>query len=497
MFIEKVQGLTAFPQELIYHFVAETPEKDETKIFESYYIPSFMQFNDVLDTYLHLQNTVLPELRGRNIAEIEIGQWKEIFLNINRSMLKTLASHMHIPAGVYRDGGMVISRRNSEELQYIMLFLAKKFPMKNSDFLEYMVEKFEQPAKKYDDFLKLLASMDKRTDITLRPSSLASLEGTAAQVRVTTLLERLNTAYLTDTLTAEQKDVVEELMVPCIFPEELPALMEAFFIEFKAQLDALDKSDTQAVAQFMAFIFQQVIKIHPFANGNGRTSMCFINLLLQLLEHPAICFYHSLEKHDDDSDYGVATNLIFKTREPMVQLILNRLQETIPIDETGFAKTRVYINLSEFLLKKHQENPERSIDNIFQEANRIARIKLGLKQNAPLGTEDSLRLFQEIPQLTQEPTRESIFRVASAAPDVAEVLNQYHPHANAWKFYPKNQCALLICHSKEEADGIARTLNEAGLMTASASFIKSSGQPVVQVANIQLENLLGQTLKIK
>jgi hypothetical protein len=497
MFIEKIQGLTEFPQELIYHFVAETPKKHENKIFESYYIPSFMQFNDVLDTYLDLQNTVLPELRARNIVEIEIGQWKEIFLNINRSMLKTLASHMDIPSGVYRDGGMVISRRSSEELEYIMLFLAKKIPMRTSEFLEFMTGQFEQPAKKYDDFLKLLASMGTRTEITLRPSSVANIQGPAAQVRVTTLFERLNTAYLTDTLTAAQKDIVEELIVPCVFPEEMPALMEAFFVEFKTRLDALDKNDTPAVAELMAFIFQQVIKIHPFANGNGRTAMCFINLLLKLLNYPAICFYHSLEKHDDDSDYGVATHLIFRTREPMVQLILNRLQETIPVDELGFAKTRVYINLSEFLLQKHQENPGRSIDNIFQEASRIARIKLGLRQDAPLGSADSLRLFQEIPQLTQEPTRESIFRVAAASPDVSVLLNQYHPHTNAWKFYSKNQCGLLICDNKEEADGIAQTLNEGGLMTASVSYLKSSGQPVVQVTHIQLEGLLGLTLKIK
>jgi hypothetical protein len=497
MFIEKIQSLTAFPQALIYHFVAETPEKDEKKIFESYYVPSFMQFNDVLDTYLDLQNRLIPELQERNIAEVEPMKWQEILLGINGSIIKTLANHMHFHAGAYRDGGMVISRRSSEELQYILLFLANQIPVDRAGFLELMEEQFEQAPKIYDDFLSLISSMQTRTDIELRPSSLAAIGGSREQIRITTLLERLNTAYITDVLTEEQKKVVEEVMVPCIFPEELSGLMDAFYLELQAQLASLDKANAHAVAELMADVFYRIIKIHPFANGNGRTAMCFINLLLKQLGYPPICFYYSLEKHDDASDYGIATNSIFKNREPMVQLILKRFEETIPHDERGFEKTRVYIQLSEFLLQKHQENPDRSIDSIFLEVNRIARIKLGMPQKVQLSLEDSLRLFQEIPQLTEAPSRESIFSVASAAPNVSELLNQYHPHNNSWKFYNKNQSALLICESKEQAREIAKTLNDAGLMKAVVSLIKATSQPVVQVTEIQIEELVKQSLRLK
>ncbi len=86
----------------------------------------------------------------------------------------------------------------------------------------------------------------------------------------------------------------------------------------------------------------KLIQIHPFADGNGRTSRCFINKLFEMAGIPPVYIrqdekkeykaamneairYRSAGEVDDDSKYDLITNFyLYKICDSIVELDVNR-----------------------------------------------------------------------------------------------------------------------------------------------------------------------------
>jgi len=66
--------------------------------------------------------------------------------------------------------------------------------------------------------------------------------------------------------------------------KEVPAAMAALCERARAELDALSKG--RAIARsvrFAVWVHAEIVRIHPFFDGNGRTSRFVMNILLEAL----------------------------------------------------------------------------------------------------------------------------------------------------------------------------------------------------------------------
>ncbi len=485
MFSEKLQELTVFPPSIIYHFVAEAIGNPKSaQIFQKYHIPCFMQFNDVLNTYLHIQNDILPEIRGIGITNISAEKWYDYFKRIHRQITPTLAQFQHFESAEIREGSMIISKSNSEILGYICIFLRKDIGVSKSEFCENLSDEFSIGAEVLSNFMDLLTSMAERNDVVLPISSQTSIP---KDDLISLCLERLIALYLNDGLTSEQKLLVEEIGKPCVFPESIEEMMVDFFDKFSQKINAIAVDDEFSIAEFMAYSFSNLMKIHPFCNGNGRAAMAFVNMILKALDKNPICFYYGHEKNDTRSEYYSAIQALFQDETPMTALIFKRMHEEIPEDLFGFEKTRTYVDFCQFLISENKKNPHQTVDFIFTTQAQKYRTQLGFSDEHVLNTRQTQVLLQKIIQQTSF-TVPSIF--SASAPDIALLLDQHFPHSKKWKYYPKAQIALLECHNLEEAKILVGMYNETGAMQAAASKIAATGVFVVKACDINLEKII-------
>lgn len=81
-------------------------------------------------------------------------------------------------------------------------------------------------------------------------------------------------------LTEEELVVLRKIaFVPCA-PESIPLEMEAFANQLKARVEKMRQGEADVVAT-AAWAHQEIGRIHPFGDGNGRMARAFTNRILQ------------------------------------------------------------------------------------------------------------------------------------------------------------------------------------------------------------------------
>ena len=107
--------------------------------------------------------------------------------------------------------------------------------------------------------------------------------------------------------------------------QEVPILMYQFFDELSFKLSNI--SDRETAISTIAYAHHQMVKIHPFVNGNGRTARLLSNLVAILNGYDNIILYHRegqarqtyLEaiRAADQYDYSKLEELLRKQLKPL------------------------------------------------------------------------------------------------------------------------------------------------------------------------------------
>ena len=496
MFSKKITELTKFHPGLIYHFVAEGEnQKQSSKTpWQDYYVPSFLQFNDILETYLHLQNRILPMIESKGLANVTPEEWMQIIKDIHLNVSKQLGKAQSFTPGTFRTRSLIIAKDDMESLTAITYFIAGYLEMSKSNFCKTMAKDFHRNPKDYTDVIDLMIKMSEETHIELAPSQVEFLSHAPRRDYSALLMrERLTTAYLNNQLSEQEKNIVDKLMKPCPHPEQLEALFSEFTSELSQQLQSLNVEDDADIAKFLANCFWKITGIHPFANANGRTALCFMNLILRAIGKPNICLYRGLDKNDIHSDYYQSIALIENERLPLQNLIIKRMHEDIIIDDQEMDKTNTYVDFCQTLSQRNEQMPRLSVDQIYNlEINKICP----RTPERPLSPQETLDLFKAIMRGTHpsELHPHSIFAI-SKKDAIEYALKRLTPENTQWKYYEKANCALLECTSSEEARNIRDVLQKNYDLNCTVSRIAVTAINVVQIKDIQLETLKSKATK--
>lgn len=113
-------------------------------------------------------------------------------------------------------------------------------------------------------------------------------------------------------------------------PVKVPDLMEEF-------VKWLVSNNSDHIVKIGADAHYKLVSIHPFSDGNGRTSRLLMNLLLMQEGYPPaiiskedrLAYINSLEKAQKGGDLGDFYNLIYKAVDRSLDIYLEALQPTI------------------------------------------------------------------------------------------------------------------------------------------------------------------------
>jgi Fic/DOC family len=113
----------------------------------------------------------------------------------------------------------------------------------------------------------------------------------------------------------------------CGFPEEIAGKMKAYATTLLEKMKACNPKDENAVCELVSWAFYESTEIHPFPNGNGRTSTIFgVDCVLHAFGFPDILMRTPAQREDPNSSYSIAIREIDNSREPLTAHIKGQLK---------------------------------------------------------------------------------------------------------------------------------------------------------------------------
>ncbi|KTD62290.1 Fic family protein [Legionella shakespearei] len=290
----------------------------------------FGQFDDMIEAYLYAEEVILPWIQEHGIEAITPELLEDWILNIHQRMGKTLLSLSEEKSGEYSK--VLISRWHygSNMMNMIGMYMAKLFnPMPSfAQFVSILVEE-HKGLNRTDaaQFLKIMQRIAQQDDAPIHPSLKEKMRLEPPLVDFTLAINRLATAWHEDLLSAEDRKVVEKIVLFVDYPERLPAKMRAFTEAIVPQWKKLNKDDLDGVATFCSDLFPQFTHIHPFPNANGRTAVELMNIVLRSIGLPDILMRKPGDRGATTGSYAEAIACIEKDRAPLKAHLLKCIAE--------------------------------------------------------------------------------------------------------------------------------------------------------------------------
>lgn len=130
------------------------------------------------------------------------------------------------------------------------------------------------------------------------------------------MFHRLSIVVNLNQLTREQLRAVDKVVKVCKFPKDTPQVMYNFAVELLSRMAVCENADEQVIDLF-TWCYYTLTDIHPFGNGNGRTSIIFDNCLLKAFVYPTILLRSMEQMHDENSSYNLAVRSINVDLNPL------------------------------------------------------------------------------------------------------------------------------------------------------------------------------------
>lgn len=130
-----------------------------------------------------------------------------------------------------------------------------------------------------------------------------------------------------DNLTPKEREILSWI---AYFPArivDIPELMRLYAENLRFGFDQMGKCKTFDVIGFAAYAHQELVRIHPFDNGNGRTARLIMNEILKLGGYQAVVFHSDKEYtaavSKDGRESGYFADYLRKTAIPWTQTQLD------------------------------------------------------------------------------------------------------------------------------------------------------------------------------
>lgn len=327
--------LTLFNPALYYDFDPEDTGNYPNSPEYGYLIHGINQKIDMATALLYAQQVIYPEIQKgwNNISPEQLIGWiKEIHKRCAKTLLPdecgdyppsmAIVLRWHLGCDLYDPVCHLLNTERSSP-QYAVLFTQAITHSKIAD------------SSKFEAFLGLLRQLAHREDIIL-PDDFVQ---TQDQKESAFALKRLQLAYNRGQLSDTEKELVQQFVIVCLLPEQLPDAMQSFATETIQAMLHIDPANERETIQTLAEIFYHLVSIHPFINGNGRADTIFFNLLMVSLGFPSVVLRYPGDKENPESPYRQAMDAIEHSRSPLAELILNRIHNpsyTNPLAETIF-----------------------------------------------------------------------------------------------------------------------------------------------------------------
>lgn len=373
----KLDQLIEFNPALIYGLQPESSPKRlaGSDTFINGLLPEAGQYQDMLDGYLFAQDTILPIIKAKGFLAVTESRLLEWIKTLHAYLGKTLLANWNKQAGIYTDD--ILSRWHKGAILFdeFVIYISGLHKCKKDNELALFLENNYQ-LKRHDGqkFITLLHKIKENTSIQLRDTTLNDMSKIDKRHYVGMLtLYKLFVAHNTEILSVEDKQTTSNVVKICMFPEKIPAAMRIFAKETLANYAACDKTDLNQITRFLAETFYQLTEIHPFANANGRTATCLINILLRSFELPSILLRHPGEHADKNSLYFKAIELIDQDRAHLQNLIFHRIQEAqqkMFSDEVLEKTIHLNVKLCELITRIHKKYPSFNLESMRDNVNR-------------------------------------------------------------------------------------------------------------------------------
>lgn len=502
-FRDKLSRLTQFNQALVYGFDPEAP------IVATFRPPTFTehlyfgdgQHRDMLGGYLYAQNELLPALKAR---QLDTEDFVQGIKHLNGFFANTLLSNNSEKPGHYSEQQIFRWHADGRTEMYLHLILNEvSLPQFTDDpktmLINLLVEELNLSIEEGWQFINLMRRLQNDDSIIPRDSQKKYLGDISSII----VLEKLAVVFLNNKLSNEEKNLVNKIVKICSDPAEFEQAMDDFAKNTLADWQVCDKKDPVVISNFLANIFYQLTEIHPFANGNGRTATCLINVFLRAVELPSILLRNPGEKKIKSSSYTNAIQCINQTREPLANHILQRISTSVdkPFANEKLADIVILrCDMVEQLQLLQQQFPHIDINRYALELDKCARHPKALQCS---NQEDNaicvLTLFLEF-IIQEKKNLESPSKNNNKAPIFLVTTqltfgerNQLKQDLttltqnNGWKINPKDHLAGWIEISDiNEAGRVKDLINQLGIANAVLKQRIDTKTPVVHYSNLKL-----------
>lgn len=377
--------LSEFNHALVYSFEPESsPQRlAGSQTYEDALYPEAGQYHDMLDAYLYAQENILPLIKKEGIKNIKpetLIQWVK---KLHSHLGKTLLQIHDKQAGEFTQEFILRWHKGNQLVDHFIYYLAGLHPHKpRSSFVSFLNEDFGLDKQATSNFISLLEKIADDKTYTIHESQIPYINYKHPAIHGIIAINKLATAYNLDQLTYEQKKIVNNIVKICMLPKLIPAAMEQWAGTTVCKLSELDTNDIGKVTEFLTFVFYELTEIHPFANANGRTATCLINLFLRAFDYPSIVLRHPGERKNQNSQYQQAFAQIDSSLLPLQKLIHTRIveaQKDVFEDKKLKKLIEIRVGFSDLLQQIKRKHPTFDVNRFQQESAGAPETKMALE----------------------------------------------------------------------------------------------------------------------
>lgn len=497
-----ISKLNEFSHSIIYGFEPEsTIERiSGNQTFQSALIPECKQYQEVLNAYLFAQNTILPLLKSKK-GEIN----EEIFLSwimtLHGMMGKTiLKENFNEKSGNFTKRSVQIWQSDTTVNQVLIYYYSGLIPFKkDKEVIDHLVDSVNLNREEITDFINILNRINKNKDIKIHPSQEQFVFSSDKRLLPgIILLNKLQTAYLSEVLSPEEKVKVDKIVRICMWPDNIPKAMRQFAKNTLDQLKECSPQNLDQVSEFLGSLFYGFTDIHPFGNANGRVALCLVNIFLRYFELPSVMLRQPNDDKNKNSDYFQAIQQINLTRTPLIQLIKKRILDAQQGDyknEKLFTLVKLRITLAEKLSLILLKNPSYDLESLHNEVNYNDSLTKMPNEDAQCIVLDQLiTAAHKKAEALNKPNLVSLSILNGLNNNQKEQLKAGLASlsgVNNWKVYSKNGVmAWIELNDKSKASEIAEKLKKANVAKITCSHIKDNDKIwVVKCDEIQFNKI--------
>lgn len=390
-----INRLTDFNHALVYGFDPESSFDEKNNFyFET------GQHIDLLNAYLYAQDNILPFIKQYGIEKITEEMVLEWILQLHKNIGKHLLASFKQSSGEYATSEIIRCQQGMDKYVVMadLINNLSSFDDHAQQFITNYSKEHDLSIKTCTVFVEIIKRYRQESMITLS----GKLNPFAKNIAfVEMVIDKIRDASRNGNLTADENTALAKIITFCTPVEKIPQAMKDFSKNILRQWKSLPGKDTAIVAAVTSEIFYAFTHIHPFANCNGRTATCLMNIILKSIGLPDILLRYPGERNDSASDYEKVMAVIDDTRKPFAMHILaciNTARQN-PFQNTKLAQIiqlRVAISLRSQALEKTSSLFR--FEKFLEQVSNSGGVPSGLPQEDQelLSVRDGLKILEEM-----------------------------------------------------------------------------------------------------